>query len=132
MNIRNKFCRWLAFFAGRSGIKMSAYRAEKSGLVSIYHSEYRWRKTRNGYIRDHNVCEACGTTKQLQVHHIKPWHLFPMLRYVYENLITLCGACHFRFGHGLNWKKWNPKIRELCVTIKPLRSRILDGRQPHE
>ena len=60
------------------------------------------------------VCQACGGTEALQVHHIQPFHLSPELEMVPDNLITLCEApgrgCHFMFGHLYSWKSWNENV----------------------
>jgi 5-methylcytosine-specific restriction endonuclease McrA len=59
---------------------------------------------------------VCGHDKDLNVHHIKPFHEFPELELVDANLITLCegvlrGRDHLRFGHLGNWKISNPNVR---------------------
>ena len=36
-----------------------------------------WPKVRAAYIKSHPVCELCGSGKDLNVHHIKPFHLHP-------------------------------------------------------
>lgn len=68
----------------------------------------KWGAVRRKHLLDNPLCVACGGDKDLQVHHIKPFHLYPPLELDPENLITLCEAsgreCHFRFGHGFNWK----------------------------
>jgi 5-methylcytosine-specific restriction endonuclease McrA len=46
--------------------------------------------------RDGRQCrwpDCCKRTK-LQVHHILPWALYPLLRYTISNGITLCKAHH--------------------------------------
>ena len=104
----------------RMVMRAQSYRRERTGIVTICHSEYRWRKVRNEHIVDEPVCQACSTDKKLQVHHVKPWHLFPSLRYLRSNLLTLCQPCHFRFGHKLNWKHFNGTVRMLCTTIRAM------------
>ena len=84
---------------------------------TVLHSDYQWRKTRNLYFEDHPVCEMCGIDKDVQVHHVKPWHLNPDLRYDLDNLISLCQPCHFRFGHGRNWKAYNANVKELADYV---------------
>ena len=61
----------------------------------------QWRKA--VYKRDCYVCQNCGTKKDLQAHHIKPWQRYPDLRYEVENGITLCRKCHLK-AHGGCWK----------------------------
>jgi 5-methylcytosine-specific restriction endonuclease McrA len=55
---------------------------------------------------------ACGYKgKNLQVHHIKPFHLHPHLELDPQNLITLCEH-HLLLGHLDAWDSYNERIRE--------------------
>lgn len=105
-------------------MKHNIFRILNSGTsFVILHSDYEWRKAREKHIEIETTCQMCETDKKLEVHHIVPWHVSTDLRYDPENLITLCRACHFRFGHYLNWKDFNPNIRTLCdqtIEIKRL------------
>jgi hypothetical protein len=120
----------------RTKIKWDDARARGDGLITILHSDYRWRKTRKAHIQRECCCQMCGLERKLEVHHIKPWHLAPELRYEETNLITLCRECHYRFGHYLNWKHFNPEIRQLCTVVQQFKEKVnetstLDpGRQP--
>ncbi|MCK9433727.1 MAG: HNH endonuclease [Candidatus Cloacimonetes bacterium] len=102
----------------RHRIKDPAARATREPLLDALRSEYAWTKVRNEYFADHPLCQVCHYNKDGQVHHKKPWHLFEDLRYEPTNLITLCQPCHFRLGHGRNWKKWNPEIQELSEGVQ--------------
>jgi len=68
------------------------------------------------------VCQACGTEKNLQVHHIVPVHIDPSKELDPGNLITLCELvrhdCHFHLGHLLNWKAYNPTVVEDSKNFK--------------
>lgn len=44
--------------------------------------------------RDEYRCKLCGVSKDLQVHHIKPYAKNPALRTSVKNGITLCKSCH--------------------------------------
>jgi 5-methylcytosine-specific restriction endonuclease McrA len=71
----------------------------------------KWPSVRKTHLENNNTCSACGRSKNLEVHHIKPVHLFPELELDADNLITLCAdPCHIVFGHFMNFKKWNPSV----------------------
>ena len=78
-----------------------------------------WVYVRNEFVRRHPRCEACGSGYELNVHHIKPFHLYPELELDEGNLITLCREHHFRIGHDPdgpgpakpNWSASNPNVR---------------------
>lgn len=44
--------------------------------------------------RDKHTCVQCNSTEHLRVDHIKPWALYPELRYVVSNGRVLCDDCH--------------------------------------
>lgn len=59
------------------------------------------------------MCSACGTAEHIQVHHMRPFHLFPALELDESNLISLCmgsNLCHLLIGHGDSFKAWNPNV----------------------
>lgn len=88
---------------------------EEGDLFTILHADYQWRKVRNEFVHDAQpICQMCGYQKNLEVHHALPWHHFPDYRYTPDNLITLCDACHFRFGHYQDWKNYNSFIFSLA------------------
>ena len=77
-----------------------------------------WSKVRNEYLKKNNRCASCGTTNDLEVHHIKPVHIFPDLELEENNLITLCSKkCHLLLGHLVNFKSWNPDVIEDCKKM---------------
>lgn len=49
-------------------------------------------------IRDNYTCQMCGFSDKeiMQVDHIKPKSLFPELKKVLDNLMTVCPNCHAR------------------------------------
>ena len=34
----------------------------------------RWTEVRNNFVKSHPVCEACGGSVALNVHHVEPFH----------------------------------------------------------
>ena len=74
----------------------------------------QWPKVRAAYLADHPVCAVCGSMKNLNVHHKKPFHLFPALELDPTNFVTLCESagmnCHITFGHLGNFKSYNLNV----------------------
>jgi hypothetical protein len=71
----------------------------------------KWANVRKEHLNNYGTCAACGRDKKLEVHHIKPVHLFPELELNPSNLITLCAdPCHIVFGHLMNFKSWNNDV----------------------
>lgn len=70
-----------------------------------------WPALRKQHIQQQPCCQACGSCKKPEVHHIVPVHLDPSKELEPENLITLCDKyCHFVFGHFMNYKSWNKNV----------------------
>ena len=63
-----------------------------------------WRE--KVFERDNFTCQDCGARSgngghiELHPHHIKSYTHFPLFRYIVENGLTLCIACHYTL-HGL-------------------------------
>lgn len=71
----------------------------------------KWSQVRKKHLKDNPVCAACGSNKKLEVHHIKPVHLYPDLELDPSNLMTLCAdPCHLLFGHLMNFRSWNKEV----------------------
>jgi hypothetical protein len=74
-------------------------------------------------------CEACGSKKKLEVHHLIPFHLAPDLELDPSNLMTLCDgggkygmkSCHLFFGHGGAWQRFNPVCKMDIIYFKTRR-----------
>ena len=81
-----------------------------------------WPAVQHHHIQQFPTCEACGGNTNLNVHHKKPFHLFPELELEPTNLITLCmdgdKDCHIKLGHGDNFKAYNPNVVEDVEAVK--------------
>lgn len=56
--------------------------------------------------RDNHKCKFCGSTQNIQVHHLEYENGLSAWEYSDEKLITLCGTCHKKqHGKPLNIKK---------------------------
>lgn len=82
----------------------------------------KWPTVRKHHIAKEPVCQYCGNTDELEVHHMAPFHLHPDRELDDSNLITLCEystrECHLKQGHLGNWKEFNPDIRKICDERK--------------
>ena len=97
------------------------------------HRSPDWRKVRDEHLEKFSECAACGSKKDIQVHHIKPFHLHPELELNPKNLITLCMSskweCHLTIGHGGSFKAYNPNViedaKKFCVSSATAREKLL-------
>lgn len=75
-----------------------------------------WPRVRKEHLDKNPACALCGGGKDLEVHHIHPFHLHPDLELSPANLITLCESknggvnCHLFMGHLGNFKSFNVDV----------------------
>jgi 5-methylcytosine-specific restriction protein A len=75
-----------------------------------------WPRVAREHLLREPACVTCGYKGQgLQVHHIKPFHLYPKLELDPNNLITLCEIKgrdhHLLIGHLDDWASYNVNVR---------------------
>lgn len=71
----------------------------------------KWTSVRKEHLKKQPFCQACGSIKDLDVHHIEPFHLNPDKELDPDNLITLCSKyCHYTIGHLMDYKSWNKDV----------------------
>lgn len=69
---------------------------------SVYYKEWRSRC----FVRDNFTCQNCKRVGgDLEVHHIKSFRSFPLLRFDVNNGITLCKICHSKIDEHRKLKK---------------------------
>lgn len=114
MNTTTGWDYWHQFVAYmQKALSLGDYNPEKLGGKA---RSPEWPKVRAAHLKTQPVCQVCGGTKNLQVHHIQPFHLDQSLELDPNNLITLCENpkwnCHLKYGHFDNFRtKWNPEIK---------------------
>ena len=95
----------------------------KKGKPAVERSP-QWSAVRNRHLKLHPMCEACGSIDHIQVHHIKPFHLFPELELEPTNLISICEKIvadddktndnhHLQLGHNGDFHNNNKNFRLL-------------------
>jgi len=97
-----------------------AYHATVKAIKNTGRSP-KWRLLARGFIKSHPNCAACGAVSSLQVHHIIPFHLDPMLELEESNLVVLCQLgdidCHLHIGHGSSFRAYNPLLRDHLARL---------------
>jgi hypothetical protein len=74
----------------------------------------KWDKTRDKFLIG-KKCAACGTTQELEAHHILPLY-FGGAELDEANLLALCRLHHFVFGHLGSWYSYNPNVIQDCAA----------------
>lgn len=69
-----------------------------------------WPQLRAQHIAKQPCCQMCGAMDNCEVHHLRPYHLYPELEVCPDNLLTLCRAHHLLVGHLMSWIAWNPDV----------------------
>ncbi len=97
---------------------------DEPGVYGAVPRSPKWPAVRTEYMRSSPRCEACGTVRDLNVHHVIPFHERPDLELSKANLITLCRKHHFEIGHlcgdgNHNWALCsNPRVREDAAKMR--------------
>lgn len=84
----------------------------------------QWKKIRNTHVKRQPFCVMCGTTKNLEVHHIIPFRITHDNSY--DNLVTLCSSHHKMVEYqtsGLLNEGVDPK--QMSMVIKSILSERL-------
>lgn len=91
------------------------------------HRSTHWPSVRNQFLKQNPTCLACGSTQNLNVHHIIPFHINPKLELNHNNLITLCRQHHLTLGHDTdgplgplkpNWSAFNKNVKADALALR--------------
>lgn len=81
-----------------------------------------WPVVRAAHLKLEPACAVCGSTLDLQVHHILPFHENPERELDPDNLITVCGPgghnCHLAWGHLFSYQSWNVDVRADAARMR--------------
>jgi len=93
-NVHDKnFCSLECWYEYNQGENHYGYGGGQNERVNSEY--YEWRKA--VIKRDHGYCRLCHSQKQLEVHHIHRFAIYPDMRWDVNNGITLCHDCHVGF-----------------------------------
>lgn len=104
---------------GKTGERSSNWKGGITPVNKLIRGSIEYKLWRGSvFERDQFTCQDCGDGRggNLQAHHIRPFSLFPELRFAIDNGITLCKECHMRvdpFYHPIS----REKLMELIITI---------------
>jgi 5-methylcytosine-specific restriction endonuclease McrA len=88
----------------------------------------QWPAVRRRWIKDHPNCCVCEIDRDLDVHHIEPFHVNPSRELDPSNFATCCTRCHLLVGHLGRWDSWNREFLRIAREIRMLvMSRPLSG-----
>lgn len=76
-----------------------------------------WPSIRKQHLRIESFCAACGTDKDLAVHHVIPVHIDESLEESDKNLITLCKVDHLLVGHLNSFFSFNTSVRKDAAAL---------------
>jgi 5-methylcytosine-specific restriction endonuclease McrA len=96
--------------------------ASRSARPAVKRSS-QWPKVRAAHLKLYPECAACGSTRDLEVHHEWPfgWPGGDKLELSPANMVTLCessgGNHHLWVGHLGNFQSRNPDVRADAATM---------------
>lgn len=89
--------------------KRGGFKGANSDENQLIRSSARMKRWRESvFERDNYTCQICGKRGGvINAHHIKPFSMYPNLRFDIFNGITLCKKCHMDFHK--NNREWERK-----------------------
>lgn len=88
-------------------------------ILEMQERSSQWRRVRAEHLKKEPVCQACGRSRELDVHHVIPVSFDPNKELDPNNLITLCSSpCHIVFGHFMNYHCYNKDVRKMVADYR--------------
>lgn len=80
-----------------------------------------WAPLAHRFLAEHSLCCVCGKPATV-VHHKKPFHLFPELELVWENLAAMderrTFSCHLWVGHCGDFKTYRHDFEQAADLVR--------------
>ena len=92
----------------------------KNDKLKELYASYEWKKLRYATIVKYGpVCMACGSTKNINVDHIKPPRFFWSLRLDPNNVQILCSACNHGKGNWdqTDWREKEETFDDIALAV---------------
>ena len=88
-------------------------------LRVLHYERSQWKHVRAAHLNKFPACEACGRTRNVEVHHIIPVAVNPRRKLDPDNLMTLCATpCHIVFGHLMCYHCYNKDVRRMVAAYR--------------
>lgn len=92
-------------------------------ILGVVPRSPKWGALRTQFLRGKS-CAACGSSSNLEAHHLTPVHVEPALELDERNLIPFCRDCHFLVGHLKDWSSWNADaVQDAAVWLAKIKAR---------
>ena len=85
------------------------------GVMGDVRTMTEYRHAMQFYREAHPICEWCGQSRDMAVDHAVPVHVDPSRAADTNNMVSLCGRCHFVLGHACNYKKWVENVKAIIA-----------------
>lgn len=96
---------------GKIGILSPQWKGGLTPFRQRLYSSLEWKAFAAKVRRRDKTCRLCGSTERLEIHHIEPFSLAPLLVMAIGNVIRLCHKCHVKMRGRERW--WRKRLYRL-------------------
>jgi hypothetical protein len=91
---------------GKRGVLNPLWRGGLTPARQQVYAKSEWREFARDVRKRDKTCRLCESAERLEIHHIDPFSLAPLLVMDMGNAILLCHNCHKKMqGRELRWRK---------------------------